>query len=340
MSLLEVEELSVAFASRSGQVPILHDISFSIERGQSLGIVGESGCGKSLTALSVMGLLPDNAITSGKVTLEGQNLLQLDDRTMSAIRGTRMAMIFQEPMTALNPVKTIGYQIAEGLRWHFGMSAREARKRTAELLDHVGLPVARFSPRRFPHELSGGQRQRVVIAMALACEPDILIADEPTTALDVTTQSQILDLLVEITSEQNMGLVMITHDLGVIAEMTDKMLIMYSGRIIEEGPTETVFGSMAHPYTSGLFGAMPAADAVSQGPFGRARLAAIPGEVPSPSEAMQFGCAFAPRCQLDDARCRASLPPAVSVAKSHNVACFKPQNKPAIPPSRRAEGGT
>jgi peptide/nickel transport system ATP-binding protein len=234
-------------------------------------------------------------------------------------------MVFQEPMTALNPVRTIGHQVAEGLRHHLGLTTRAARRRAEALLSRVGLPPRRFPLSRYPHELSGGQRQRVVIAMALACGPEILIADEPTTALDVTTQAQILDLLVELSAEEQMGLLLITHDLGVIAEMTDRMLVMYAGRIVEDGPTASVFRDMAHPYTRALFAAMPTADLAGGGairPGGR--LAAIPGDVPAAGAAMRFGCPFAPRCPRVEARCRSSDPPPVVVGPGHNAACYRP----------------
>ena len=323
MSSLEVSGLCVGFEAESGQIEILNQVSFNVGKGESIGLVGESGCGKSMTALAIMGLLPDAAMVSGEVRFDGMDLLTLDDKAMSALRGQRIAMIFQEPMTALNPVQSIGDQITEGLRLHMGLGRRAARHKAADLLGRVGLPVDRFPLGRYPHELSGGQRQRVVIAMALACHPDILIADEPTTALDVTTQGQILDLLVEIAATEDMGLVMITHDLGVIAEMTDKMLVMYAGSIVEAGPTPSVFRDMEHPYTRGLFAALPTADLVGGG-RGGARLPAIPGEVPIAGEALRFGCAFAPRCARADARCRSGIPPQVEVGPSHTTACFHP----------------
>ncbi len=327
MDLLSVSNLSVGFDTPSGQIRILDQISFTVGRGQSVGLVGESGCGKSMTALAIMGLLPVAARATGTIKLDGQDLLTLDDTAMSGLRGRRLAMIFQEPMTALNPVQTIGHQVAEGVRWHLGLGRRAARRTAAELVARVGLPAGRQGLGRYPHELSGGQRQRVVIAMALACGPDILIADEPTTALDVTTQGQILDLLVQITATEKMGLLLITHDLGVIAQMTDRMMVLYAGRIVETGPTAGVFNAMAHPYTRGLFAALPSSDLVTSGPRGRERLAAIPGDVPAPSEALQFGCAFAPRCPLAETRCRSSEPPQIALQADHSVACFRPQGQ-------------
>ncbi|VAW12509.1 Oligopeptide transport ATP-binding protein OppD (TC 3.A.1.5.1) [hydrothermal vent metagenome] len=325
MALLDISNLCVAFETSTGLIRVLDEVSYSVGRGQAVGLVGESGCGKSMTALAIMGLLPKAARISGAIHFDGQDLLALDDTAMSDLRGRRLAMVFQEPMTALNPVRTIGHQIAEGLRWHFGLRTREARRRTAELLTRVGLPAGRSGMGVYPHELSGGQRQRVVIAMALASGPDILIADEPTTALDVTTQAQILDLLVEIAATENMALVLITHDLGVIAQMTDRMAVMYAGRIVEDGPTALVFSQMAHPYTRGLFAALPTADLVSAGPGGGGRLKAIPGEVPSLGEVLRFGCAFAPRCAGADARCRSSQPPRIVVGPDHGAACLRPQ---------------
>lgn len=327
MALLDIADLSVAFETSTGRIEVLSEVSFGVGRGQAIGLVGESGCGKSMTALAIMGLLPDTARASGAIRFDGQDLLALDDTAMSALRGRRLAMVFQEPMTALNPVRTIGHQIAEGLVWHLGLGRRDARRRAAGLLARVGLPAGRSGLGRYPHELSVGQRQRVVIAMALACGPDILIADEPTAALDVTTQGQILDLLVEIAATENMGLVMITHDLGVIAEMTDRMVVMYAGRIVEAGPTTQVFRHMAHPYTSGLFAALPAADLVGSGPPGPGRLAAIRGEAPTPGEVLRFGCAFAPRCARADTRCRSAVPPSVAVGPDHGAACFRPKER-------------
>ncbi len=327
MDMLDISDLSVGFDAPSGQIKILDQISFGIGRGQSVGLVGESGCGKSMTALAIMGLLPRSARATGAIRLDGHDLLALDDTAMSALRGRRLGMIFQEPMTALNPVRTIGNQVAEGRRWHLDLGRGAASREAAGLLARVGLPADRSGLGRYPHELSGGQRQRVVIAMALACGPDILIADEPTTALDVTTQGQILDLLVQISANEKMGLLLITHDLGVIAQMTDRMMVMYAGQIVETGPTVEVFKSMAHPYTRGLFAALPSSDLVTSDLRGRGRLAAIPGEVPTPGETLQFGCAFAPRCPLADARCRSSVPPSIVMTAGHSVACFRPQGQ-------------
>ncbi len=321
MSLLEVENLSVEFATPGGPVRVVVDVDFALERGESLGLVGESGCGKSLTGLAVLGLLPEGARARGRVLLDGVDLLALDEAARCKIRGRRVAMVFQEPMTALNPVRTIGEQVAEGLRLHYGSSRAEAAERAGALLERVGLSAPRLSPKLYPHELSGGQRQRVVIALALACGPDLLIADEPTTALDVTTQARILDLVAGLVAEEDMGLLLITHDLGIIAEATDSMLVMYAGAIVERGPTAEVFRRMAHPYTRGLFAAIP-----RLGHEGRpvaARLPTIPGQVPAPAD-RPAGCAFAERCCRVADDCRRQPPREAEVGEDHRAACLYP----------------
>jgi peptide/nickel transport system ATP-binding protein len=248
--LLQVQDLSVGLPQDGRLAPILTNVSFDLERGATLGLVGESGSGKSVTALAITRLLPEQAATAGQVLLHGRDLLALSEPEMCTLRGRRIAMIFQEPMTALNPVRTIGAQIVEGLRRHFRIGRAEAARRARAALDRVGLPSPRFSPDLYPHQLSGGQRQRVMIAMALACEPDLLIADEPTTALDVSTQAQILDLLAGLVAESGMALLLITHDLGVIAENVARVLVMYAGRVAESGPTADVFRHMAHRCTA------------------------------------------------------------------------------------------
>ena len=328
MALLELESLTVEIATPLGMARIVDGIDVALEAGESLGLVGESGCGKSMTALAIMGLLPEAARVLGRLRLDGQDLLALDEPALCALRGRRMAMVFQEPMTALNPVCTIGDQVGEGLRLHFGKGESEAARDAAALLERVGLPPARFPLGLFPHQLSGGQRQRVVIAMALACRPALLIADEPTTALDVTIQAQILDLIVEIARDEGMALLMISHDLGVIAETTDRMLVMYAGRIVERGKTAEVFSRMAHPYTRGLFAALPQGHDVQHAEgdaqaAGRQRLATIPGQVPDPL-ARPAGCRFAPRCGWASEACRAE-PEVVTLDPGHRVACFHPQ---------------
>jgi len=324
MPLLDIAGLTLRIPTVEGTAEILNNVSFALDRGESIGLVGESGCGKSMTALATMGLLPESAQTSGAIRFDGQDLLRTDEAGLCAIRGRRIAMIFQEPMTALNPVMCIGKQIAEGLRLHLRLGPGEAEAQTRRLLDRVGLPAPRFSPQLYPHQLSGGQRQRVVIAMALACGPDILIADEPTTALDVTIQAQILDLIASVTAETGMALIMITHDLGIVAETTERMLVMYAGRIVEQGPTAEVFARMAHPYTRGLFAASPHAAVVSAGEeTGRVRLAAIPGQVPDPVR-RPAGCVFADRCARRTEACRAGVPAAMAVGPDHTVACIHP----------------
>ncbi len=318
-SLLEIQGLCVDIPAPEGTARVLNGLDLSVGAGESVGIVGESGCGKSMTALAAMGLLPDDARVRGTIGFDDRDLAGLDDAEMSRLRGRHLAMIFQEPMTALNPVRTIGDQVGEGLRLHFGHSAAKARSGAAKLLERVGLPPARFSPDLYPHQLSGGQRQRVVIAMALACGPRLLIADEPTTALDVTIQAQILDLLAEVTEEAGMALLIISHDLGVIAETTDRMAVMYAGCVVEEGPTAQVFADMAHPYTRGLFAAMP-----SRALVGSDKLATIPGRVPDPRECFE-GCPFAPRCPRAQDRCRKEFPTAYPYgASDHSVRCFYP----------------
>ncbi|MEO1191250.1 MAG: ABC transporter ATP-binding protein [Pseudomonadota bacterium] len=321
MALLEIEELTVSIDTPEGPAPILEGLDITLERGRSLGLVGESGCGKSMTALAIMGLLPTAARAGGAIRLDGQDLLQLSEAALCGLRGRRMAMIFQEPMTALNPVTSIGQQVAEGLRRHLGQTRAQAWEAAASLLDRVGLPPARFPLGLYPHQLSGGQRQRVMIAAAMACSPDLLIADEPTTALDVTIQAQVLELIADLVESEGLALLLITHDLGVVAEMADQVAVMYSGRIVEAGPATAVFGRMAHPYARGLFAAMPAAAAGTEA--ASARLPTIPGRVPDPRERPP-GCAFAPRCALALPSC-AATPPVEELPDGHWVRCFRPQ---------------
>lgn len=321
MALLSVEKLSVELDGGDGGLLLLEDVGLTLEKGRCLGLVGESGCGKSLTALAIMGLLPRGMRARGRILLDGEDLLSLEEDRLCALRGRKMAMVFQEPMTALNPVVPIGHQVAEGLRLHLGLTRRDAETRAAHVLARVGLPVERFPLGLFPHQLSGGQRQRVVIAMALACEPDLLIADEPTTALDVTVQVQILDLIAELIEEFHMGLVLITHDLGVVAESTDSMSVMYAGRVVEKGPTEDVFAHLSHPYTRGLFAAIPGHATSAEEKASGKRLPTIPGRVPDP-QARGIGCAFASRCSFATEHCRQSVPDMVTMAPDHGAACF------------------
>ena len=313
--LLQVEGLSVRHGAAAR--PLIDGVSFSVRAGETLGVVGESGCGKSLTALALMGLLPTPplALAGGTARLEGADLLAMGRAAMGRVRGDRMAMIFQEPMSSLNPALRIGEQIAEGVRRHRGASRAEARERAVEMLRRVGIPAPERRAGAHPHELSGGMRQRAMIAMALANDPALLIADEPTTALDVTIQAQVLDLMRALRDETGAALILITHDLGVVAEMADRVAVMYAGRIVEIGTARDVFDDPQHPYTIGLMLAAP-----SLGPR-TGRLATIPGVVPSP-EAMPEGCRFAPRCPFAVARC-AEAPPLAPLAPDHAAACWR-----------------
>jgi peptide/nickel transport system ATP-binding protein len=322
VSLLAVHDLHVTLRSARGPLPALRGVSFALERGQTVGLIGESGCGKSLTALAVMGLLPEGAQVRGSMRLQGQELTTLPERDWCALRGARLGMVFQEPMTALNPLHTIGRQIAESLRIHRGMSGSQARAEALRLLQRVQLPQAAQRLDAYPHQLSGGQRQRVVIAIALACGPDLLIADEPTTALDVTTQREVLDLIDELVAADGMGLLLISHDLGVMADRVKQLLVMYAGQVVESGPTTEVFRRRAHPYTQGLFAARPRLG-LARG----TRLATIPGRVPD-LLAMPPGCAFAPRCPHAQPVCRDDAPAARQVGPALDAACHFPNLPP------------
>jgi peptide/nickel transport system ATP-binding protein len=315
--LIEVENLGVRLNTSRGPAQAVRGVSLTLKRGETLGLVGESGCGKSVTALSLMGLLPDSAVVSGSIRLDGRELVRLSDADYCELRGNRISMIFQEPMTALNPMHTIGHQIAEPLRRHKGLSAAQARKETIALLDRVGLPDPARRVDAYPHQFSGGQRQRITIAMALACEPDLLIADEPTTALDVTIQGQILDLIAGFVEERGMSMILISHDLGVIAENVGRMMVMYGGTVVESGPTDEVFRRMGHPYTQGLFRARPRLGARKG-----TRLETIAGTVPELAD-LPAGCTFAERCPLVQDRCRAALPLVVEVGPAHGVRCVR-----------------
>jgi peptide/nickel transport system ATP-binding protein len=315
--LIEVENLAVRLNTSRGPAQAVRGVSFSVRRGETLGFVGESGCGKSVTALALMGLLPESAVVSGSIRFEGRELVGLPDADYCKLRGNRISMIFQEPMTALNPMHTVGRQVAEPLRRHKNLSVADARKEAIALLDRVGLPDAARRVDAYPHQFSGGQRQRVTIAMALACQPDVLIADEPTTALDVTIQGQILDLIADLVAERGMSMILISHDLGVIAENVRRMMVMYGGTVVESGATEAVFTRMGHPYTQGLFQARPRLGA-KRG----TRLKTIPGTVPELAD-LPAGCAFADRCAIVESRCRAALPQALEVAAGHRVRCLR-----------------
>jgi peptide/nickel transport system ATP-binding protein len=318
---LEVEDLSVRFRTDEGPVLAVSDLSFSVEDGEILALVGESGCGKSMTAMALLDLIPPNASRSGRIHLSGRDISNLPAKEMQAIRGREMSMIFQEPMTSLNPAFTIGFQVAEVLRRHEGLSRAEARDRAVELLDLVRMPAAAKRVGEYPHQLSGGMRQRVMIAIAVACNPKVLIADEPTTALDVTIQAQILDIMRDLRTRLGTSVIIITHDLGVVADIADQVLVMYAGHKIEAGPTDALFAHPQHPYTLGLLGAVPRPDLVTSG--GDQRLKEIGGIVPvmrsEPTE-----CVFAPRCPRADDTCRASMPPLGRIAREQQVACFHP----------------
>jgi peptide/nickel transport system ATP-binding protein len=325
MALLEVENLRVTLPTARGAAVALRDITLSIERGETVGLVGESGCGKSMTALALMALLPEAAQVAGSIRFDGHELVGLDEDSMCELRGDRIAMVFQEPMTALNPLHTIGRQIAEPLLLHRGLARSAARAEALRLLERVQLPDARARLDAYPHQLSGGQRQRVGIAIALACGPDLLIADEPTTALDVTIQREVLELIAELVAHDRMALLLISHDLGVIAGNVERMLVMYGGSIVESGPTEAVFARRAHPYTRGLFAARPRLD----GPRGR-RLVTIPGRVPELVD-LPPGCPFSDRCSLAVDACAAAPPPAASVGPRHAARCIRLDAADALP---------
>jgi oligopeptide/dipeptide ABC transporter ATP-binding protein len=317
-ALLEVRDLRTYFASDYGEFRAVDGVSFTLDSGRTLGIVGESGCGKSVTALSIMGLVPQppGRIAGGEILFDGVDLLKLPPDAMRELRGDRIAMIFQEPMTSLNPVFTIGDQIAEGILRHRAMSREAATERAIEMLRRVRIPSPERRYDDYPHRLSGGMRQRVMIAMALACGPKLLIADEPTTALDVTIQAQILDLMRTLREETGAAIVLITHDLGVIAEVVDDVVVMYAGRIVERARVDALFGEPQHPCTIGLLGSIPKLH------LDQPRLAAIEGQVPNPLTPVA-GCAFHPRCPFADDQCRRTEPPLIDVGGGHEAACWK-----------------
>ncbi|MCP3472923.1 ABC transporter ATP-binding protein [Bradyrhizobium sp. CCGUVB1N3] len=320
--VLDVKNLKTVFFTNSGLFKAVDDVSFHVRRGETLAIVGESGCGKSVTALSLMRLVPDppGRIVGGAVMLEGTDLLALDDAKMRAIRGNRISMIFQEPMTSLNPVMRIGDQITEAVRLHRRISTREAHDIAVEMLRLVRIPEPARRAKEYPHQLSGGMRQRAMIAMALACRPALLIADEPTTALDVTIQAQILALILDLQKELGTGLVLITHDLGVVAQTAQRVIVMYAGKKVEEASVEALFAAPKHPYTRGLMASIPAVPA--PGVAAQARLNEIPGTVPSLVR-LPKGCAFAPRCKLAVKRCEAEYPPLQDWGGGHLAACWR-----------------
>ena len=322
--LLAVRGLGVAFDGAAGPLHAVRDVSFDLQAGETLCLVGESGSGKSLTALAIIGLVPaPGRIVSGSITLDGRSLTGLSDREWCAVRGRRIGFVFQEPMTALDPVHTIGAQIAEVLAVHGVARGREAAQRAVALLDDVSMPDAGQAARAYPHQLSGGMRQRAMIAIALACDPDLLIADEPTTALDVTVQAQLLDLLRSLRARRHLSLLLITHDLGVVAQMADRVAVMYGGRVVETAGVRDVFATPQHPYTQGLLQSLPTGAAGE-------RLVAIDGVVPTLA-AMPAGCAFAPRCPQQLARCEHDLPPAFRVDEGTRVArCWLHDGRPVV----------
>jgi len=318
MPLLEVNGLKTQFFTQDGVVKAVDGVSFYVNEGETLGIVGESGCGKSVSVLSVMRLIPQppGKIVDGEVIFDGDNLLDMKDDDIRRVRGNKIAMIFQDPMTSLNPVLTIGRQIGEALELHMGMNKEEARKRSGELLSMVGIPEAEMRLDDYPHQFSGGMRQRAMIAMGLACNPRLLIADEPTTALDVTIQAQIVDLVKRLRDDIGMAIIWITHDLGVIAGLADRMMVMYAGHAVEEAPVKEVYGDPRHPYTLGLLGSLPRLDEVRED-----RLTSIEG-LPPDLIALPPGCPFEPRCVYAIDKCREVRPELEPVGPRHRIACW------------------
>lgn len=316
--LLEVRSLSIHFVTEDGVIRAVENVSFEIFPGEIMGLVGESGCGKSVTGLSLLKLIPipPGRIVNGEIFFNGKNLLNLNEKEMEKVRGNDISMVFQEPMTSLNPVFTIGDQIMEAILLHQGLDKKEARKRAIEMLDRVKIPSPEKRIDSYPHQLSGGMRQRAMIAMALSCQPKLLIADEPTTALDVTIQAQVLHLLKEIQREMGMAVLLITHDLGVIAEIADRVAVMYAGRIFEYGPIEAIFNQIRNPYTRGLMNSIPQLTEKKE------RLNAIPGQVPDPMD-LPFGCKFHPRCNFMIEDCKKEEPPLFQVNGDHFSRCIR-----------------
>jgi oligopeptide/dipeptide ABC transporter ATP-binding protein len=318
VTILAVKNLRVMFRTEHGEIAAVDDVSFDLKQGEVLGIVGESGSGKSVSALGIMGLLPKPParIAQGEIWFEGENLLHYSDRDMRRIRGPGIGMVFQEPMTSLNPVFTIGNQLTETVRVHQKVGPKEQRNRAIEMLARVGIAMPERRIDDYPHQLSGGMRQRVMIAMALICNPRLLIADEPTTALDVTIQQQILELLLDLREEFKMAIMIITHNMGVVAEMADRVIVMYAGKIVEQAPVNELFARPVHPYTRGLLDSIPSLD------DNRDRLKTIPGTLPRPW-ALPPGCRFQPRCTFRVDACAAAVPPLVSVRAEHESACIR-----------------
>jgi oligopeptide/dipeptide ABC transporter ATP-binding protein len=314
VSLLKVRDLNISFRSTKNPVKVISHLNFEIEEARVFGLVGESGCGKSLTALSIMGILPHNAFAEGEIVFKGNNLLTLDNNSMRALRGKELSMIFQEPMTSLNPVLTIGYQVAEVFTTHAGLSKKEAMANAIELLRSVKIPSPEIRINEYPHQMSGGMRQRVMIAMAIACNPSLLIADEPTTALDVTIQAQILDLLRSLRQERNMALLLITHDIGVIAENADSAAVMYAGRMVEFSPVLDILETPKHPYTMGLLDSLPKRKGIPLKP--------IPGSVPRPDK-LPPGCKFSDRCSYVVPECQKEEPALREIVPGRFARCIR-----------------
>ncbi len=321
--VLEIRDLQTQFRSPAGVVKAVDDLSYTVHEGETLGVVGESGCGKSVTALSILRLIPDppGRIVGGQIEFEGKNLLDLTDEEMEAVRGNDISMIFQEPMTALNPLYKIGFQISEALVLHRGLSKREANAVAVDMLRQVSIPEPESRVNSYPHQLSGGMRQRVMIAMALCCNPKILIADEPTTALDVTIQAQILDLMRDLKKKTGTAIVLITHDMGVVAENCDRIVVMYAGRKVEEANVDELFNRPSHPYTRGLLGSIPNVEELAHIQGERPRLNEITGMVPSLTD-LPPGCAFAPRCKFASDQCHQAYPPLEEKWPAHWLACW------------------
>ncbi|WP_017186644.1 ABC transporter ATP-binding protein [Alkalibacillus haloalkaliphilus] len=315
--ILELEDLHTHFFTDSGEVPAVDGVSFKVHKGEVVGVVGESGCGKSVTSLSIMQLVPSppGKIVSGQINFKGENLAQATEKRMRQVRGNEISMIFQEPMTSLDPLYTIGNQLIEAIRMHSKMSKKEAKRKAIDMLNLVGIPRSSEVVDEYPHQLSGGMRQRVMIAMAMSCDPEVLIADEPTTALDVTIQAQILDLMRDLNKEHNTGILLITHDLGVVAEMCDRVVVMYAGQVVEEGTVREILKDPKHPYTKGLIRSLPKIHEKEQ------KLYSIPGTVPKVSME-QVGCRFAPRCEYAFDRCFSEDPELYDAGVERSSRCF------------------
>lgn len=315
-SLLEINNLHTSFFTENGEVPSVNGVSFSVKKGEIIGVVGESGCGKSVTSLSILQLInPPGKIKDGEILFHGKDLTKMSEKEIRKVRGNQISMIFQEPLTSLNPVFTIGYQISETIRLHQKLDKKEAKQKSISLLDKVGIPNASKQYHSFPHQLSGGMRQRVMIAMALSCNPELLIADEPTTALDVTIQKQILRLMRNLKDELNTSIILITHDLGVIAEMVDRVVVMYGGEVVEENDVNSIFRNPKHPYTKGLLDSTPKINQLDE------KLISIKGNVPTPDQ-LPYGCNFQDRCPFAMEKCRQSPPELIEVDNQSSVKCW------------------